>query len=146
MNLGLLLAYCRHIRRHIGVTSNIPTICRGFSFAVTPPDPRVVPDQKGWKWAKFVGCDDPVAMATFYNVAGNARKLWTLDPSDSKGERTLPRLLLLPMELADWCAEKGADGGGAVHARDGDDDETGGVFDGGRYAIGLGVEHDGSSG
>ena len=34
MNLGLLLAYCRHIRRHIGVTSNIPGICRGFSFAV----------------------------------------------------------------------------------------------------------------
>ena len=31
---GLLLAYCRHIRRHIGETSNIPTICRGFSFAV----------------------------------------------------------------------------------------------------------------
>ena len=34
MNLGLLLAYCRHIRRHIDVTSNIPGICRGFSFAV----------------------------------------------------------------------------------------------------------------
>ena len=34
IDLGLLLAYCRHIRRHIGVTSNIPTICRGFSFAV----------------------------------------------------------------------------------------------------------------
>ena len=34
MNLGLLLVYCRHIRRHIGVTSNIPGICRGFSFAV----------------------------------------------------------------------------------------------------------------
>ena len=46
----------------------------------TPPDPRIVPDQKGWKWAKFVGCDDPVAMATFYNVAGNAGKLWTPDP------------------------------------------------------------------
>ena len=38
MNLGLLLVYCRHIRRHIrrdiGVTSNIPGICRGFLFAV----------------------------------------------------------------------------------------------------------------
>ena len=34
MNLGLLLAYCRHIRRHIDVTLNIPGICRGFSFAV----------------------------------------------------------------------------------------------------------------
>ena len=34
MNLGLLLAYCQYIRRHIGVTSNIPGICRGFSFAV----------------------------------------------------------------------------------------------------------------
>ena len=34
MNLGLLLAYCRHIRRDIGVASNIQGICRGFSFAV----------------------------------------------------------------------------------------------------------------
>ena len=34
MNLGQLLVYCWHIRRHIGVTSNKPGICQGFSFAV----------------------------------------------------------------------------------------------------------------
>ena len=32
--MGLIVAYCRHIRRYIRVTSNIPGICRGFSFAV----------------------------------------------------------------------------------------------------------------
>ena len=72
----------------------------------TPPDPRIVPDLKGWRWAKFAVCDDPVAMATFYAVAGNAGRLWTPNPSDSKGERILPRLLLLAMEVADWCAAK----------------------------------------
>ena len=32
--MGLIVTYCRHIRRYIRVTSNIPAICRGFSFAV----------------------------------------------------------------------------------------------------------------
>ena len=32
--MGLIVTYCRHIRRYIRVTSNIPGICRGFSFAV----------------------------------------------------------------------------------------------------------------
>ena len=44
MNLGLLLAYCRHIRRHIGVMSNIPGICRGFSFAVILASPDLLGD------------------------------------------------------------------------------------------------------
>ena len=30
MTLGLLLVYCRHIRRHIGVTLDIPGICQGL--------------------------------------------------------------------------------------------------------------------
>ena len=32
--MGLIVTYCWHIRRYIRVTSNIPAICRGFSFPV----------------------------------------------------------------------------------------------------------------
>ena len=108
-----------HLIHSIGVFSEIGTSSPlrdetiGFWGDYTrlgPPKPMKIPPQNGWKYKECKICTDGDAMVAYYADGSKDGSFWQVGQADAKEKVWLPRLVLLPTILGEYCAQKRREG------------------------------------
>ena len=80
----------------------------GFVGDRTPyshPLPVILPPKNSWEWASVKCVMDAVAMKAYYSDPDTYGKLWTPWNATTRVDITLPRLIHLPLLLADFLSQ-----------------------------------------
>ena len=77
----------------------------GDRTSYSQPLPVILPPENSWEWASVKCVIDAVAMKAYYSDPDTYGKLWTPWNATTRVDITLPRLIHLPLLLADFLSQ-----------------------------------------